>query len=202
MARKGRPRIFCREEGIFNAMMLFWEQGFESTSIAQLRAAMGNISAGSFYTAFQSKESLFEEVVKLYESTYGQVDSCLKDSSIEPRKAIELVLRQSAKMETDRSHPLGCLVVSSASTCSEDNAKIREMLKEQREITRSCMYNCIQRAVDSGELPESTDVEMMTTLFQSFVQGISIQARDGVPFNTINAAITQILNVWDTLLVK
>lgn len=45
MARSGRPREFDREEAIFNAMLLFWEQGFESTSLSQLLGVMGNISA-------------------------------------------------------------------------------------------------------------------------------------------------------------
>ena len=60
MSRAGRPREFNRDEAILNAMLLFWDHGFEATSISQLREAMGGISAGSFYTAFESKEALFE----------------------------------------------------------------------------------------------------------------------------------------------
>ncbi len=202
MAKTGRPRIFNRDKAVFDAMILFWQQGFESTSLSQLREVMGNISAGSFYTAFESKEKLFKEVIDLYTSTYGRVMLSLKDSSLDPSKAIELALRQSAKMQTDGSHPLGCLTVLSASTCSLDNMHIREMLKEQRKLVRSWMSSCIRRAVDQGKLSSSTDIAMLTTFFLSFLHGISIQARDGVPFDTINAAITQIMTIMDILSIK
>lgn len=61
MPRTGRPRAFNRDEAVAAAMLLFWEYGYESTSLAQLRAGMGNISAASFYAAFESKEALFRE---------------------------------------------------------------------------------------------------------------------------------------------
>ncbi|MCB2309215.1 TetR/AcrR family transcriptional regulator [Clostridium estertheticum] len=199
MPKPGRPRKFNRDEAIFNAMLLFWEQGFESTSLSQLREAMGNISASSFYTTFKSKETLFEEVIKMYMDTFGQVTFCLKDSSLEPKHAIEQALRQSAKMQTDGAHPLGCLLVLSATTCSVENAHIRDMLSKQRKLTRGWLTACIQNAVEKGQLKETTDVTMLTTVFQSFLFGISTQVMDGVKFDTINDAITQIMKVWDFL---
>lgn len=66
MPRTGRPRAFKREKAVTAAMNLFWEHGFESTSLSQLRAAMRYISAASFYAAFDSKEALFREAVDRY----------------------------------------------------------------------------------------------------------------------------------------
>lgn len=71
MPRTGRPRTFNRDEAVAAAMILFWEYGFESTSLAQLKAAMGDISSASFYAAFKSKEDLFREVIDRYISMYG-----------------------------------------------------------------------------------------------------------------------------------
>ncbi len=197
MSKAGRPREFNRDEAIFNAMLLFWEQGFESTSLAQLREVMGNISASSFYITFKSKEALFEEVIRKYMNSFGQVTSCLKDTSLEPRQAIEQALRKSAKMQTDCNHPLGCLVVLSATTCSMENAHVRDMLSKQRKLIRNWIADCIQNAVEKGQIKETTDVNMLTTVFQSFLNGISIQARDGVTFDIIDTAITQVMKIWD-----
>ncbi|UNK16314.1 TetR/AcrR family transcriptional regulator [Paenibacillus sp. N3/727] len=199
MARTGRPRNFDRDEAISKAMMLFWEHGFESTSLAQLRVVMGDISAASFYAAFDSKESLFREVVDRYISTFGQATASLIDSSLTPREAIEKALRRSAKMQTEETHPLGCFLVLSASTCSFENVHICEMLAKERELTRSRLFDCIQRAVSNGELPASTDITMLTAVFETFLLGISTQSRDGISFATIDGAVTQVMGIWDTL---
>ncbi|MDN4604371.1 TetR/AcrR family transcriptional regulator [Paenibacillus sp. F6_3S_P_1C] len=197
MARTGRPRIFDREEALLQAMMLFWEQGFEATSLLQLRAAMGDISAASFYAAFESKEALYKEAVERYMGTFGRVTESFSDLTLSPRKAIETTLKSTAKMQTDSTHPSGCLIVLSASTCSSRNNHIRDIVAEKRKLTRGRLQACIQRAVEIGELPASTNISMLTTVFDTFMQGISTQARDGVPFATLDQAITKIMGIWD-----
>ena len=58
MAQMGRPRSFDRDAAIEQALHLFWQQGYESTSLAQLKDAIaGGITAPSFYAAFGSKEA-------------------------------------------------------------------------------------------------------------------------------------------------
>ncbi|MRN53066.1 TetR/AcrR family transcriptional regulator [Paenibacillus monticola] len=197
MVRTGRPRQFNREEAVASAMMLFWEYGFDSTSLSELKKAMGGISSASFYAAFESKDALFKEVLARYLATFGQVSANLTNLSLPPRTAIELTLRSSAKMQTGESHPLGCLVVLSASTCSPDNAHIRDLLTKERTSTREKIHACIERAVRDGELSETTDKTMLTTFFNTFLEGISTEARDGIPFEVINAAVTKLMEVWD-----
>lgn len=197
MSRTGRPRTFNRDEAVVSAMLLFWEHGFETTSLAQLRAAMGDISAASFYAAFGSKEMLFREAVNYYISTYGQVSESFRDTSITSKEAIEQGLRRSARMQTEKSHPSGCLLVLSDVCCTPEHIHIREMLAKEREKVRSWLNDCIVRAVANGELPDSTDIAMLVTLFDTFLRGISTQARDNVPFESIDSAINQLMSVWE-----
>ena len=188
----GRPRSFDRDEAINQAMLLFWEHGYESTTLALLKEGMGGISAPSFYAAFGSKEALFQEVVGRYIERYGQVVAGLWDESLPPKEAIEQSLRRSAKMQTDRSHPQGCMLVLSASTCS-----LESMAKERCSATRAGMNACVQRAITEGELADTTDPVALGAVFYTFLVGISIQARDGVPLPQLNAAISQVMRVWD-----
>jgi len=107
MPRTGRPRGFDRDLAVQQAMRLFWEQGYEATSLAQLKGAMGGIAPASFYAAFKSKEALFREVLDRYLVTHGQVTAPLLDPAVPPRMAVEQSLRASARMQTDGAHPLG-----------------------------------------------------------------------------------------------
>lgn len=198
MAQMGRPRSFDRDKAIHEAMQIFWEHGYESTSLAQLKAGIGGgISAPSFYAAFSSKEDLFMEVVAHYLATHGRVEISLWDESLFPRQGLELALRRSARMQTERGHPKGCLMVLSAATCSPEHVQAQKLLAKARARTREGIASCIARALASGELPAGTDVRALTTAYSSFLVGLSTLARDGLTSAALDSAVTEIMNVWD-----
>jgi TetR/AcrR family transcriptional repressor for divergent bdcA len=102
-------------------------------------------------------------------------------------------------MQSGQDHPLGCFVTLSATNCSPDNRHLRALLEQERERNRAALAGCIQRAVDEGELSDSTDVSTLTTLFSSFLLGISLEARDGTEHQQLDAAASQLMQIWDTL---
>jgi AcrR family transcriptional regulator len=199
MAQMGRPRTFDRDQAIEQAMHLFWEHGYESTSLSQLKAGIaGGISAPSFYAAFGSKEALFQEAVQRYLDTFAQVTECLWDIKLPPRKAIETALRRSAKMQCERTHPKGCMValgVMSAPTA--EGARITAKLTASRSRTRAGFIACVERGLANGELVDGTDARALAAVFDSFLVGISTLARDGVRHTVFEAAITQVMRLWD-----
>ena len=71
MAKRGRPASFDRDEALERAMEMFWERGYEGTTLEDFQAAMGGISPTSFYHAFGSKEALFRQAVEKYQDTVG-----------------------------------------------------------------------------------------------------------------------------------
>jgi len=198
MAKMGRPRRFDRDEAIRQAMYLFWQYGYESTSLAMLKAHLGNgITAPSFYAAFGSKEALFEEVVGCYLSGYGQVNDCLWDDALNPREAAELALRRSAKMQTEEGHPRGCLIALSVNTCSPGHESIRQLLETRRSRTRDGFLHCVQRAKAAGELPAEIDAHALARSLHSFEIGLSTEARDGATGEALNAAVSFAMKAWD-----
>lgn len=197
MARTGRPRSFDREKAVIAAMHLFWQHGYEGTSLDQLRGAMGDISSASFYAAFGSKEALYREAVAEYLRTHGQVMTALHDESVSPRTRIERTLRGSANMQTAPSHPTGCMVALSATVCSENGAPVQAITAAERKANREAIVACVQAGIDVGALRPDTDVSGLAALFEGVLVGLSIQARDGIPGKVIDAAITQALKAWD-----
>ncbi len=60
-----RPREFDRDKVLTRAMLLFWKQGYEATSVQSLGECVG-LHPGSLYNAFGDKHSLFLEVLDHY----------------------------------------------------------------------------------------------------------------------------------------
>lgn len=198
MAQMGRPRTFDRDVAITQALHLFWEHGYDATSLSQLKASMGGgISAPSFYAAFGSKQALFNEVMERYLATHGRVTDSLFDTTLSPREAVELTLRRSAKMQCEADHPKGCLVsLGLMSACSEESKAISAPLAQARSLNRAGLLACIDRAIATGELPATVIPETLAAVFDSFLHGLSTLARDGVPHATLDAAVTQIMGLW------
>jgi AcrR family transcriptional regulator len=199
MAQMGRPRTFDRDMAITQALHLFWEHGYDATSLSQLKANIGGgITAPSFYAAFGSKQALFNEVMERYLTTHGRVMESLFDSTLPPREAIERTLRRSAKMQCETDHPKGCLVsLGYLSACSEESKAISRPLAEARTANRAGIKACVERAIAAGELPATVASEALAAVFDSFLLGLSVLARDGASLETLDAAVTQVMTVWD-----
>ncbi|CAD7734637.1 HTH-type transcriptional repressor ComR [Xanthomonas hydrangeae] len=199
MAQMGRPRSFDRDTAVEQALHLFWEQGYESTSLSQLKAAIGGgITAPSFYAAFFSKEALFKECMDRYLATYAKVTHCLWDTSLGPKQAVELALRRSAKMQCERGHPKGCMVTLGVmSAPSPELSALCTPLTRSRARTRAGIRACVERAIVNGELGSDADPAALTCVFDSFLLGLSTLARDGMSFKAMDAAITQLMGFWD-----
>lgn len=196
MARTGRPRGFDRDAAINAAMTLFWEHGYEPTTLSLLKEAMGGISPTSFYAAFGSKEALFREVVERYRITHGSVTDILRDESLPPRDVIEACLRRSVAMQTDASHPIGCLVTQGATNCGSDNRFATELLAAERKANFNAMLKQVERAVSLGHIPPGTDPHGVTTLFNTMMLGIATSARDGASRDKLETAIGLAMKSW------
>jgi len=199
MAQRGRPRTFDRDAAVNSAMHLFWEHGFESTSLSQLKAAMGGgISAPSFYAAFESKEALYKEALERYMVLYGDLTRSLHDTSIAPREAVFLALQRSARMQTESGHPKGCMVALGVMGAGPlGNESINQWLREVRARTRAGFRACVERGIKSGELRESTDPASLAVAIDCFFQGLSVLARDRLRQAVIDKAVKDAMGIWD-----
>ena len=197
MARTGRPRSFDRDAALASAMSVFWEHGYEGASLERLRDAMGRMSSASLYAAFGSKEALYREALELYLRTHGRVVAPLHDGGLAPRDRIERALRASACMQSADGHPPGCFVTLSAIIGSPDSGVVGALTRLERTKNRDAIRAAVEAAVSAGALRADTDVAGLTTLFEGFLLGLSIQARDGATPACLDAAVTGALSVWD-----
>ncbi|MCA1186990.1 MULTISPECIES: TetR/AcrR family transcriptional regulator [unclassified Saccharopolyspora] len=193
----GRPRTFDVDAAVDAAMLLFWEQGYEGTSLADLRAAM-RISSASFYAAFESKAALFERALKRYVSSWGAITDVVRDPGLSGRDAIARLLHGSIDMQTDPRHPAGCLVaLSSGLTGEQTPTSVRDAVARRREEDRQGIEWCVIRAVDTGELRQDTDVIGLSGLLHGLLLGLSVQIRDGAEPKSLHSGADASLHVWD-----
>lgn len=180
-------------------MLAFWRRGYEGTSMADLVQALG-IASARIYAAFGSKQDLFREAVQRYEAGDGSFADRAMAQEPRVRDALARVLRDAVATYTDDAHPLGCMVVTAATNCAEENEAVAAWLAEHRRQRTQSLIDRLQRALDEGELRAGTDVQALGDFYATQLHGISVQARDGVPRQRLLAAVQTALLLLDTAL--
>lgn len=174
-------------------MELFWERGYEATSIADITEAIG-IGAPSLYAAFGGKRELFSKVVERYLSQYhGWMAAALRS---EPtlRAGIDRLLADAALAYTRPGHPPGCLVITSATNCS--SPEVQEMLRSVRNAAVSQLEHVITAAVGNGELSARANAHALAMFTATVMQGMAQRARDGATRQELREVAKVAATAW------
>ncbi|UWZ82786.1 TetR/AcrR family transcriptional regulator [Occallatibacter riparius] len=178
MSQRGRPKCFDREKALDAALLLFWEQGFEQTSVDDAAAAMG-IGTSSLYSSFGDKEALFLAVIRQYLAGRGSVYNKVVREAKTAREAFSKLLHVSAIELTRPDQPRGCLLWLALPTCTPKYEKFQEQMNQFRDETEAVWLERLHEAVESGELPKSTDIRLIASYFRTTLAGMSLQSRSG-----------------------
>lgn len=154
------------------------------------------ISPPSLYAAFESKESLYREAVRLYLTRYSGFMSSLFDEKISARDAVELALLAAAKQFSDPSHAPGCMISSAELQASPDNQKLAAEITGLRQAAQQVLYVRLQAARKSGELPKKTDIASLAAFYAVISQGMSVQARDGAKETVLKRVAKLAMQAW------
>lgn len=191
-----QARVLDVEKAIAVATDLFWEKGYEGTSLADLTTAMG-VKAPSFYFAFGSKEGLFERVLEHYDAAYMRYAS---EALLQPtaRAVVEFYLYRMADALTDPAHPPGCLAVNSALPCANDGGFVRNRIAKLRETRRDQFMTRFEAAKADGDLPADADSEELTRFIMTVGWGMAGDAQSGATRENLYATAARALKAWPT----
>jgi AcrR family transcriptional regulator len=175
--KTGRPISFDKDAALEAAMLLFWERGYEGTSMADLTQAMG-LSPSSIYAAFGDKHALFALAVKRYMDRRAQYATrALEESTLE--KVVRALFDNTVAFLTTPGHPPTCMTLAGAVGCSVEATPARDIMTEIRKQNEVAMRERFLQARKSGELSKDVNVNDYTRYLSSILAGLSIQAANG-----------------------
>jgi AcrR family transcriptional regulator len=176
--RGGRPRAFDLDRALDAAMHLFWEHGYEATSLAMLREAMG-LTPPQIYNAFTDKETLFRKALMRYHQTEIGFALDALSAPVPTGEAMRRLLYGAAQAYSRPDKPGGCLFVSGALAASPQAQAVAEELRTYRKASEAAIAERLAKGRAVGDLPQDISIERIAKYLAGVMNGMSIQARDG-----------------------
>ncbi|MGJ5202853.1 TetR/AcrR family transcriptional regulator [Bradyrhizobium sp. HKCCYLR20261] len=185
-SRGGRPWSFDRDGAIETAMLLFWQHGYEGVSVGDLTKAIG-VAPPSLYAAFGSKADLYQLAMARYEETMGCLDETAIASAESLPAAVRRLLEAAVGNVTQRPRERGCMISSGLVACHPDHAALAQDAAARREALR------VRIAQALSCFAEHDQIQRLARHLAAVMQGISIQARDGVALSELGVIVDEVV---------
>src|SRR6201991_4819949 len=146
----GRPRAFDEDKALDAAMLLFWQQGYEATGVADLTKAMG-ITPPTLYASFGNKEEVFRRAVDRYQAgPAAHLVAALDQPTA--REVADHLLRGMIRLAAGEETPHGCMTVQGALAPTVRNRAAYDDLAARRRQGEVLLARRLEQA-DPAELP-------------------------------------------------
>ncbi|RMG74174.1 MAG: TetR family transcriptional regulator, partial [Bacteroidetes bacterium] len=157
-------------------MMLFWQRGYQATSIHDLLDHTG-LSRASLYHAFGDKRELYVRSLHRYQEQMAlDLDDALMPSR-PLREQVRALFRQRLAPQARMSSPPGCLLINASTEMSTRDTGISQLLTEMRQGWQVALSRAMARGQAQGELSYQYDPEALARALFLTYSGLMVQIR-------------------------
>lgn len=170
----GRSKEFDENVVLKKAMELFWEQGYEKTSLSDLVEHMG-IHRRSLYDTFGDKHTLFLKTIDYYEELIKKEVQFGILHTETAKQAIQFVF--DFMIEGYENRPWGCLIVNSATEMGLRDKEVKEKTEAVFMHTEHLLADLVRKGQQTGEFSCDYNAEVLAEILQNTLLGIRVHLR-------------------------
>ncbi|BCD95905.1 TetR/AcrR family transcriptional regulator [Marinagarivorans cellulosilyticus] len=172
-AGPGRPLAFDPQQALQVALELFWQQGYEATSTAQLMAAMG-ISKSSLYQTFGSKHDLYNACLEQYgELTANYMRSALSQAASPKQFVLDLITGTAAQAGA-ADMPSGCFIVNTACELGAHHEFSGALLLKRRDKAYRIILDAVKAMQQCGEIGKKRQCDALARQIFACICGMKV----------------------------
>ncbi|MEW1584477.1 helix-turn-helix domain-containing protein [Micromonospora vinacea] len=191
-----RTKEFDPDAALRAALNLFWERGYEATSMADLVEHLG-VARASIYATFGNKHDLYLKALDRYGDLVDPV--LLRDLS-QPGPALPavraLVERFACEAGGD-SGRRGCFMVNTAVEVAPHDRQAARRVAASWDYLETALASALIRAQAQGELAPGKDPRALARLLLVLMQGIRVVGKVSAEPRRLRDAATQALALLD-----
>ncbi|MFT4604034.1 MAG: TetR/AcrR family transcriptional repressor of nem operon [Rhodothermales bacterium] len=191
-----RPRSFDTDEALTTAMRVFWANGYDGTSLADLMEAM-KLHKGSIYQAFGDKHQLYMAALSRYIQTGMAAMQTEIERASSPYEAVRTFLHLSIRQCVLDERARGCFMMNSAVELSSQDEEVRQLIAGVMQHVRGLMTDLIGQGQRAGDFRNDMEAEAMADLLMSVKAGVltsgKVHLPGSDPFRALDTALASLL---------
>ena len=191
-----RTRQFDERQALIKAMLVFWEKGFEATSIQDLENAMG-LKRTSIYNAFGNKRALFERVMACYKESVLSALFMAMDSAPDIREGVRRLLNGALDIHFDDETPGGCLVVLSVLESGQHDSQSQLDTSQTMKDLKSALQTRLNKAKKTGELSKDLNAGSTANTIVATMAGMMVLGKANFTKTALRKTVNQVINLLD-----
>lgn len=173
-------------------VQLFWERGYEGTSLADLETHLG-LGRQSLYNTFGDKQALFLKALDRYRRSVSDGALSVLNAPGAGLSAIRTFFKAHVDALTAPGPRRACLVANTILECGSQDADTLVHCNHARAELERALRRALTQAKTHGELAEQVDIEATATLLVSQSYGLTILAKAGATGEELHAAVEALL---------
>ena len=190
-----RQKEFDQDKALDKAMTLFWQKGYEATSIQDLVNHMG-IGRRSLYDTFKSKHDLFIACLDRYRDMANESIVTSDELLVSPKAAIQEIFEGiAAEAVADRNRK-GCFVVNSAVELAGQDDAVAIRSREGFQDLEFIFHRLLHHAQQARELSPDHDIRALAQYLVNAVFGIRVISK----VNPDKQVLTNVVNLTLSIL--
>lgn len=190
-----RPQEFDTQQVLRKAMAVFWQKGFEATSLTDLMAATG-LSKSSLYGSFGDKRELFLAAFDVYRQDRKR--DMLNLLGVHPARDGIVSFYQSlfANLDTLAAHN-GCMSVNQAVEMAPRDLKVKAMVADDFSTIHEVLTAAIKRGQQDGSVKNLSEAKDIASILVLAFPGLQLMARIGLGVEAMNKNLTILMAQLD-----
>jgi TetR/AcrR family transcriptional regulator, transcriptional repressor for nem operon len=187
-----RPRNFDPDEVLDHARDVFWQKGFQGTSLDDVTAATG-LAKPSLYAAFGDKNALFLKVLDRYHARIVTHAEKVINEGSSARDAIERWLAAFIPRCSGAKGSRGCLSVNASTDGVAEQQDVRARIEA---FNRKLEYLLRDRLrTDRAQFGAGFDPDATAHTIMAIYFGLMILAKDRPSAASVRATLDQIMRL-------
>lgn len=187
-----RPTTFDHDTVLERAMLVFWANGYASTSIDDL-VQKTKLLRGSIYNTFGDKHTLYIQALQRYgQKTLHQTETILNSSEpmVDKVRGLMMIIVDMTETERKRGSMVCNCIAEMVPHDPEVSAVVAVMVSDMKQVLESAMSHAQQE----GDLGRAAKPKALARYLASSIQGLCITAKAGAPRE-------ELLDIVETTLV-